>query len=92
VGHLAGREPEAAVTADRRATPFVTIAGDRALVRGQLAQEAAYTVSPVDFSWAPQWSREGRGWVIPSSAVPDVQAWAQTGGEMCVVHQRKNPP
>jgi hypothetical protein len=45
-----------------------------ALVRGREAETAVYAVSPTDFSWAPEWSRSGRGRVVPLTVADDIAA------------------
>jgi hypothetical protein len=72
---------------------FVTVdpPQDVALVRGRLAEEIVYKLSPADFSWVHEWSRSARGWVVPSSIVADIAAYGQIHGELIVVHRRRSP-
>jgi hypothetical protein len=59
---------------------YVTIRGDRALVRGPEAGRAVQMTQD-----EPTWSRGGRGWVISSASVPDLVAYAQVAHLLLVV-------
>jgi hypothetical protein len=81
---MSGRVPALIVIADE--------ARGVALVKGIDAQRCVYLVSPSDFHWVPKYSRSGRGWTIPVSAVVDLVAWGQQNRELVVVHRRKAQP
>jgi hypothetical protein len=36
-----------------------------------------------------QWSRSGRGWVVPADVVPDLRCYGEVFRELVVVSQRK---
>jgi hypothetical protein len=81
------------MTANRRPAVIVTVDHERglALLRGRLAQEAAYAVSPDTFAWAPMRCRSG-GWLVPAAVAADIAAWGQQNRELVVVHRRKESP
>ena len=60
---------------------YVTIRGNRALARGTDAERACRMIS----ADGPRWSDDGRGWVVPSSAVPDLLAYCQAHHLLVVV-------
>ena len=53
-------------------TVRIRIRGDRALVTGPKARQALAGIAQTG-----EWSPAARGWVIPATAVPDLDAWAE---------------
>ncbi len=62
-----------------------TVDGDRALVRGYGAKQVLLTLGA-----RPYWSESGRGWVVPSTVVDDLSAYAQHRHEWIKIVTRKD--
>jgi hypothetical protein len=60
---------------------YVTVRGDRALVRGWEAERGVRMVTEQPL----QWSDAGRGWVVPAATVADLLAYSQLHHLLVVV-------
>jgi hypothetical protein len=65
---------------------YITIRGDRALVRGTDAERVCRMVS----TDGPRWSDGGRGWVITAATVADVLAYSQAAHLLAVVSDQSD--